>query len=584
MYRTRWASRGLTVAALGAAGLTLATASPASTIATRDQLAAAPLPAPGQVAFASDRPSLGIPAPATDGSDARIWISASPLTSPLGAPAQLTLEPRGTQDRSPDFSPDGKQVAFASGQPLPFGAQDPLAFAAAIKVIDVRTNAVRTLVAAQSGQDFPAFSPDGSQIAYVAGHTLWVKAAGAGVATPADRLADDVEGKPSWSADGGTISFARAAANGREIWSVGPLPSRPATTEERVVASSSAPTSKGIDNFDPAASPDGAALCYSRTVPDRLVPELAKLDLRTGAISQILTDSDDGTVGGDPAEAQERCAWAPDARTVIFTATSGFPATRQGETSNLHVASVAGEVLANPFLHGLNAPASFDGSADWAPAPPADGGGGNGGGGGGTGTGTGGGAGTTTNPPPPPPPTRLTISGLKMTPRTWVLGSRLPQVVAGDPPTRDPRATPGRLVRGRCVTPTRSNRRARACTRLAVGTTISARSPKAQVTIGFQRVLPGQLLGGRCRKPAAKNPPRARACVRYGATQSLAPIAASRWTGVVHFFGRLSRTKRLVAGASYRVVATARDAAGHRASATGPRFTISKRKFTVRKR
>jgi len=581
MYRPRWAPLGLAAAALGTAGLTLATAS-ASTFATRDQLAATPLPAPGKIAFASDRPSLGIPTPAADGSDARIWISASPLTSPLGAPAQLTIEPRGTQDRNPDFSPDGTQVAFASGQPLT-ATGDPQGATAAIKLIDLRTDAVRTLQAAAAGQDFPAFSPDGAQVAFVAGGSLFAKAAGAGAAAPVDRLADDVEGKPAWSADGRTIYFARAAARGREIWSVGPLPGGPATTEERIVASSDAPGSQGVDNFDPAASPDGTALCYSRTVPNRAVPELARLDLATRAIAPILSDAGDGTVGGDPATAQERCAWSPDGRDVIFTATDGFPATRQGETSNLRLASVAGDALANPFLNGLNDAQHFDGSADWAPAPPGDGG--NGGGGGtGTGTGTGSGTGTSTTTPPPPPPVRLTISGLKVSPATWVLGSRLPQVVAGDPPPPDPPATPGRLVRGRCVSPTRGNRRARTCTRFAVGTTIFAStSTRAQVTIGFQRALSGRRVGGRCVAATTRNRRSAR-CVRYAAAQSLAPIAANRWTGALHFFGRLSRTRRLVAGASYRLVVSARDAAGHRATATGPRFTISQRAFTVSRR
>jgi WD40 repeat protein len=289
MYSSRWAPLGLAVAALGTAGLTLANASPASTFATRDQLAAAPLPAPGQVAFASDRPSLGIPTPAADGSDARIWVSASPLTSPLGAPAQLTIEPRGTQDRDPDWSPDGTQVAFASGEPLS-ATGDPRAVTAAIKVIDLRTHAVRTLADAQAGQDFPAFSPDGAQVAFVAddpvpgdaGEALFLKAANG--QSPARLLAVHVEGKPSWSPDGSTIYFTRAAAHGREIWKVGPVGSA-TRTEQRVVTSSDAPDSQGVDNFDPAVSPDGGALCYSRTVPSRAVPELARFDLATSAIT-----------------------------------------------------------------------------------------------------------------------------------------------------------------------------------------------------------------------------------------------------------------------------------------------------------
>jgi hypothetical protein len=550
-------------AALSAAGLALASASPAASVATRDQLAASPLPTPGPVAFASDRPSLGIPTPAADGSDARIWVSASPLSSPPAAPVQLTLEPRGTQDRNPDFSPDGTQVAFASGQPLPANG-DPQSVTAAIKIIDVGTRAVRTLADAQAGQDFPAFSPDGARIAFVAGGALWVKATGAAAGTPAQLLAADVEGKPSWSADGSTIYFTRGAAHGREVWRIGPLGGATPPAEERVVTSSNAPNSQGIDNFDPAVSPDGSALCYSRTVPGRLVPELARFDLATGAIAAILSDSDDGTVGGDPATAQERCAWSPDGRDAIFTATDGFPATRQGATSNLRLASVAGDALANPFLNGLNDPAHFDGSADWAPAPPGDGGG-NGGGGTGTGTGTGGGSGTGTGTgtgtTPPPPPPALKLSALRVAPLTWALGSELPKLLTAR--AKGPAASAGRLVRGRCVAATHRNRRARACTRLAVGTVISFRvNVAAKVTIGFERVLPRR---------------------RFAKALKLAPIKVRSGLTRLRFEGRLSRTRRLVAGARYRIVLDA-EAPGSGIALTGPTFTIVKRSFTVSRR
>jgi hypothetical protein len=246
---------------------------------------------------------------------------------------------------------------------------------------------------------------------------------------------------------------------------------------------------------------------------------------------------------------------------VIFTATDGFPATRQGATSNLHLAPVAGDALANPFLNGLNDAQHFDGSADWAPAPPGDGGNGGGGGTGtgtGTGSGTGSGTGTGTGTTPPP---ALKLSALRVSPLTWALGPALPKLLSAR--AKGPVASAGRLVRGRCVAPTRRNRRARACTRLPIGTVISFRvNQAAKVTIGFERVLPHG---------------------RQGRTLNLAPISVHAGLTRLRFEGRLSRTRRLVAGARYLVVLDA-EAPGSGVGLSGPTFTIAKRGFTVSRR
>jgi hypothetical protein len=610
---------------------------------------AAVLP-PGQVVFSSDRPSAGIAVPAADGSDARIWISSSPLGSPLAAPVQVTFGPAGLiQHRNPDWSSDRAKIAFAVG--VPVASDNPATVPAEIRILDLATRIARPFVASAAGQDYPAFSPDGTKVAFVAGGTLLVKPADALSADPAQVMADDVApSKPSWSPDGRELYFTRATAVGREIWKAAP------GAATRVGAASADPAAEGIDNYDPAVSPDGTALCYSRTLPDRDVPQLAKLDLGTGARTAIVTSSEPTTVGGDTFEADESCAWSPDAENVIFTATPGFPATRQGTASDLHLASVGTGALANPSLTGFNDVARFDGAADWAPdlsprcesetadvvaggsvtiplscvdpdsgaagqAPataPLDASAlsivnapGSGRIDGGvradgtvafvagavagtvtfTYTGTDGGSSAApatvtvnvsggTGGPGPGPGGVLRISGLKLSPTTWALGRSLPTFRGADP-----RAIRGRLVRGRCVPQTRGNRTARACVRLAVGTTISfGASQPASVAIGFQRVLPGRRVGGRCVAPTRRNR-RAARCVRFAKTQSLAPRNVSAGIVRLHFFGRLSPTKRLVKGATYRVVLVAQDNAGHRLPRiAGPRFTIAKRSFTVAKR
>jgi dipeptidyl aminopeptidase/acylaminoacyl peptidase len=648
---------------------------------------------PGQVAFASDRPSAGIATPAADGSDARIWVSASPFAAVPGAPVQVTFEPTGVhlQHRDPDWSPDRTQIAFAAGAPV--GAGDPATVPAEIRVLDLRTGVQRSFAPAALGQDDPAFSPDGTKIAFVAGGKLMVKAADASAADAPQTVAAGVlVSEPSWSSDGSELYFTRDGAGGRDIWKVGPLGG--ATTETRVVTASSAPTSEGVDTYDPAVSPDGSALCYSRTLPDRDVPQLAERDLATGQTSTIVTSSDGGTIGGDPLEADERCAWAPDGSSVLFTATPGFPATLQGVASDLHLASISDATVANPSLTGTNDAGHFDGSADWAanlapqcaprhatvatggtvavalscvdpdrgapgqapssepidPAfvdlgdgtlrspyrivdPPADlpgsghiegaggvrsdgtvvfdagaasgtvtftytatdgtasgapatvtidvTGGTNGGGGGGGGGGNGGGPGT--NPGGGTPAPVLTLRGAKLSPRTWTLGRGFAKLLG--PKAKTATAHRGRLVHRACVAATRKNRRAHTCVRLPVGTTISFRTNEAaKLTVGFQRALAGRSVGGRCVAVTAKNR-RKRHCTRYAKAQNLTPIAVAGGAGRLHFEGRLSRTRKLLRGARYRVVLRAQDAAGTRTPVvTGPTFTVAKRPFTAGKR
>jgi hypothetical protein len=167
-----------------------------------------------------------------------------------------------------------------------------------------------------------------------------------------------------------------------------------------------------------------------------------------------------------------------------------------------------------------------------------------------------------------------------VSPRTWALGRLLPTLSGPDP-----RATRGRFVRGKCVPQTAQNRTARRCTKLAVGTTISFNaSQAARVTIGFQRALPGRRVGRRCVAPTRRNR-TAKRCVRFAKAQQLAPRTVAAGATRLHFYGRLSRTKRLVKGATYRVVLAAQDAAGQRfPSIVGPTFTIAKRGFTVARR
>jgi hypothetical protein len=105
-----------------------------------------------------------------------------------------------------------------------------------------------------------------------------------------------------------------------------------------------------------------------------------------------------------------------------------------------------------------------------------------------------------------------------------------------------------------------------------VGTTITFRlSEDSQVTLSFDRVLPGRRVGRRCVAPTRLNRSRPR-CTRYRPKGSL---VRSLGAGLrrVRFQGRLTRVRRLGLG-RHRVRIDARDAAGNRARTRIAYFTI----------
>jgi len=102
-------------------------------------------------------------------------------------------------------------------------------------------------------------------------------------------------------------------------------------------------------------------------------------------------------------------------------------------------------------------------------------------------------------------------------------------------------------------------------------------SAAARVQLGFQRILAGRVVGGKCVLQTPRNRRGHRACVFYAKAQSVAAIAARAGTNLVRFQGRLSRKAKLVIGAKYRPVLTTLTSAGKPIkSYLGPRFEIVK--------
>ncbi len=534
----------------------------------------------GKIAFASGRGGA-----AGDDTQARIWVA----DYPGGTPVQVTTIPTG-QHRHPNWSPDHTRIAYAVGT----------AFSGtyAIWIADLRTGSQTEFAPAAPMQDRPTWSPDGTKIAYGSNGDLWVKDVAPGsTAVQLTNTPGITEERPVWSPDGTTLYYNRGAAGNRDIYMKSPV--TPAGAEVAVI-------SGATDDWQPALSPDGKRLCFLRGPQDNTA-DLETANVNGTGIAPFAVH--DATLGN------LNCVWSPDGTRILYT---------QGAFSAGELASKDINGGSFGLLTSMNVASHFDGNADWATnfpptcdaksasiavngfttvrlscvdpdagfgadpptatpldsdalsivTPPAHGSIGSIAGGqvvytpakdfqgtdtftysgndgtsdgppatvtiavskGGTGTGTVTGTGTGTGTPDRTPPA---ISALAVSPARFRLGSAL-----------------ARLARA------------------PVGTTISFRlSEAARVTLSFQRALAGRSSGRSCVKPTRANRTHRR-CTRYVAAGSLAALTAKAGASKVRFAGRLSHSHRLALG-RYRVLASARDAAGNRSKPrTGPTFTI----------
>jgi hypothetical protein len=507
----------------------------------------------GKIVFASGRASSGIPAPAADDGDARIWVA----DYPSGAPVQVTTLPAGMQHRHPNWSPDHTRIVYAAG--AKFSGEY------AIWIVDLRTGEQTEFATKAPMQDRPTWSPDGKEIAYGSGGDLYMKEV-----SPQHTLVQltstpgVIEERPVWSPDGNTLYYNRkAGAESKDLYSKSPV--TPAGAEVPVLTGPE-------EDWQPAVSPDGKRLCFLRG------PQSEGADLWTVNVNGTGPAKFAAT-----AEGELNCVWSPDGTTILYSR-GAFGA---GELATRDINGGSFSLLA-----GMNVASHFDGNADWATnfpprcdaksaeAPV---------------NGFATVALSCTDPdhgfgaePPTPealdpqaleiasPPSHGTLGGLSTstgkivyTPNKDFRGTDSFTYTGSDEVSNAPPATVtihvsssgGGGPAGDTTPPTVSgigisNRRWRAGTKAAsisrtpVGTTISFKlSEAARATITFKRKKGGKRAG------------------------SIA-VAAKRGKNKVRFQGLLSKTKRLGPG-SYRLVVSARDAAGNQSKPKrGPNFTI----------
>lgn len=163
---------------------------------------------------------------------ARSGINTGGAWSPVGNMLALSLSPGGDPeiftidatsgrqisqltrapgiDASPSFSPDGRQLAFVSERSG--GAQ--------VYVMNIDGTGVRRVTFEGSHNTDPAWSPDGSKIAYVGRGGVFdvytVTVSGSKVTRITQGAGDNED--PSWSPDGDYVAFSSTRSGGAHIW------------------------------------------------------------------------------------------------------------------------------------------------------------------------------------------------------------------------------------------------------------------------------------------------------------------------------------------------------------------------------
>jgi eukaryotic-like serine/threonine-protein kinase len=208
------------------------------------------------------------------------------------------------------FSPDGSQIAFAAAGESG-GDYD-------IWLRIVGEAEARRLTTGPANDRFPAWSPDGKQIAFV----RWEPGAATGaihvvspLGGPARRLADFPAGTLSWSPDARWLATARLrpeAPAGAESHGIHLIPVQGG--EPRAVTTPEPPAW----HETPAFSPDGRALAYISCAPPYVPPSACDVDV-------VRLDAEDRPQGPSRRVTAQRfdpagLAWTRNGRSIVYAA------------------------------------------------------------------------------------------------------------------------------------------------------------------------------------------------------------------------------------------------------------------------
>ena len=205
-------------------------------------------------------------------------------------------------DYSPAWSPDGKQIAFVRSVSAPNFRYDHEVFVMNADGSDQRR---LTLLGYVHILSRPAWSPDGTKLAFVGPHIgdyyaqVYVMNADGSGPRPVGRGVD-----PAWSPDGSKLAFSYGGLH---------LMNPDGSGRTQITAPKNPSPNLGDYDWAPAWSPDGARILFNRSVG-------CDLDEACQSITIWTVNAD----GSNPAkladiEAYGRLAWSPDGTKIVFS-------------------------------------------------------------------------------------------------------------------------------------------------------------------------------------------------------------------------------------------------------------------------
>jgi TolB protein len=188
----------------------------------------------------------------------------------------------------PDWSPDGKKIAFASRRDGP----------SHVYVMNADGSGTTQLTSGKHQDAGPSWAPDGKRIAFVRDGQLYVMSSTGGDPHKLTDATGGEDGEPAWSPDGSRLAYVRRLPGyaTREIWLAN------AEGKERVRL-----TRLDAATYGPAWSPDGRRIVFTSNAQDDRY-QLYEIGVDGKGLDRLTFQPGEYF---DPS-------WSPDGKTLIF--------------------------------------------------------------------------------------------------------------------------------------------------------------------------------------------------------------------------------------------------------------------------